>query len=295
MGNVSVDKVIMKGKVYFPVIGGGSTYMASFLRIFLPDVYVMTNLGRDLPEDFRRFLFENFKMEHSNEVESTTSFLLDYGNSGSRKLEILKTGEKIEVNEDVQTFDVILASPIAGELSLEDLKILSKKTGFIAIDLQGFVRKFEGRSVRFEWPDYDFKDVKIDLVKVSEEELIKTLGRKKTEDYFSYLWETFSIEKFAVITLGKRGSSAFDGERYYNQEGYILEKIVNTTGCGDVFLSALAYSFENSKDVKYSLKYANAAASISTQFFDPIEILKGSEYIKRRISRMIECSLREKK
>ncbi|MHA1626674.1 MAG: PfkB family carbohydrate kinase [Candidatus Asgardarchaeia archaeon] len=287
VGNVSIDKVIMRGKVHFPVIGGGSTYMASFLRIFSPDVYIMTNLGKDLPEIFRKFLFGNFKMVYSEEVESTTSFLLNYESFGSRKLEVLEKGEKINVRGDVEAFDTILVSPIAGELSLEDLRILSERGEVIALDLQGFLRKFEGNSVKFEWPGYDFGDVKVDFIKVSEEELIKTLGKKGIEDYFSYLWETFSIEKFAAITLGKKGSTAFDGKKYYHKEGYVVEDVVNTTGCGDVFLSALVYSFERSMDIEYSLDYANAAASISSQFFDPIEILENSEYIKHRIYEMV--------
>ncbi|MCD6381180.1 MAG: hypothetical protein J7L50_02515, partial [Candidatus Odinarchaeota archaeon] len=229
-----------------------------------------------------------FKMVYSKEVEYTTSFLLDYESSESRRLEVLEKGEEINVKGDLETFDATLISPIAGELSLEDLRVLSRRGELIALDLQGFLRKFEGNSIKFEWPDYDFRDVKVDFVKVSEEELIKTLGEKKVEDYLSCLWEAFSIEKFAVITLGRRGSSAFDGENYYHKEGYVVEDAVNTTGCGDIFLSALVYSFKKSEDIIYSLDYANAAASISTQFFDPIEILESSEYIKHRIYEMVE-------
>ncbi len=72
--------------------------------------------------------------------------------------------------------------------------------------------------------------------------------------------------EIVVITKGKKGAEAFDGQKYYSQEVYKEKNRVDTTGIGDAFNSSLTAAYYLTKgDIQKSLKIAarNAAYKIS--------------------------------
>jgi len=56
-----------------------------------------------------------------------------------------------------------------------------------------------------------------------------------------------------VLTLGAEGSIAFEGERTYTQKALPIDKVIDTTGCGDAFQSAFTATYFNTKDIRASL------------------------------------------
>lgn len=56
-----------------------------------------------------------------------------------------------------------------------------------------------------------------------------------------------------VLTLGARGSMAFEGDRVYSQKALTTGKVVDTTGCGDAFQAAFTASYFATKDIRASL------------------------------------------
>jgi fructoselysine 6-kinase len=56
-----------------------------------------------------------------------------------------------------------------------------------------------------------------------------------------------------VLTLGARGSMAFEGDRVYSQKALATGKVVDTTGCGDAFQAAFTASYFAAKDIRASL------------------------------------------
>jgi fructoselysine 6-kinase len=56
-----------------------------------------------------------------------------------------------------------------------------------------------------------------------------------------------------VLTLGAEGSVAFCGEKVFRQEALSLEKVADTTGCGDAFQAGFTNSFYRFKDVPRAL------------------------------------------
>lgn len=63
-------------------------------------------------------------------------------------------------------------------------------------------------------------------------------------------------------TLGERGALAWDGTRFYQQPGFVVDA-VDTTGAGDVFHAGYVYSLLAGWDVARSLEFACAAAALN--------------------------------
>jgi fructoselysine 6-kinase len=76
-------------------------------------------------------------------------------------------------------------------------------------------------------------------------------------DYASYLPEPF------IITLGAKGSIALYKGKKYEQKAFAIDKIVDTTGCGDAYQAAFACEWFGSMDLeKALLKGARAASRV---------------------------------
>ena len=67
-----------------------------------------------------------------------------------------------------------------------------------------------------------------------------------------------------VITLGSKGSLAYDGYKYIYSPAYPAV-VKNTAGAGDAFNGALAASLAKGKQFSYALRYASAFASLAVE------------------------------
>ncbi|MGC8993612.1 MAG: carbohydrate kinase family protein [Candidatus Aenigmatarchaeota archaeon] len=72
-----------------------------------------------------------------------------------------------------------------------------------------------------------------------------------------------------IVTLGKKGSLLFE-EKIKIFKSFKV-KVVDTTGAGDSFTAAFIHSFFKTKELDYSMKFANAYAAL--------KISKGKEFI----------------
>jgi sugar/nucleoside kinase (ribokinase family) len=71
--------------------------------------------------------------------------------------------------------------------------------------------------------------------------------------------------KLAVATLGAKGAMAFDGSKFYRQNAAPLEKIVDTMGAGDSFITAfmVCYIFRLKQHVEQNAMICEAMESAS--------------------------------
>lgn len=114
------------------------------------------------------------------------------------------------------------------------------------------------------------------LIKPNEDELGQILGRKveREEEIIRGIAELAKMDIPCIaVTCGGNGSFV-----WYINELYRIHPLkvnaVNTIGCGDAFLSGMAYGFEKGYSFEETLKYAAAissatAESNSTVGFDP--------------------------
>lgn len=72
---------------------------------------------------------------------------------------------------------------------------------------------------------------------------------------------SFQKGKLIVPTLGAKGSMAFFENKKYYQKAIEVDKIVDTTGCGDAFQAAFSMEWLKNKDIQKSLEAGSIAAS----------------------------------
>ncbi len=71
--------------------------------------------------------------------------------------------------------------------------------------------------------------------------------------------------ELVVITDGDRGSYIFSPAANFHQPAFDLDKVVDTTGCGDVYHGVFLFSLISGLSLRESAQRATAAAAINTQ------------------------------
>lgn len=67
--------------------------------------------------------------------------------------------------------------------------------------------------------------------------------------------------EWAVITLGARGSVAYNGKKFFAQKSFKV-KVVDTTGAGDVYHGAFAYKYLSCADLAEIMRFASVVAAL---------------------------------
>ncbi len=134
----------------------------------------------------------------------------------------------------------IVAMP-AGDPNLRDLLKRRNNKQLIIIDFLDY----------FGLVDIEKFIDKIDVVFLSgKEELLDDLSELSKKS-----------KKMIVATLGSKGSVLFYNKRAYYQEAIKVDKIIDTTGCGDSFQAAFSITWIKTNDIHKSLKAGSIAAS----------------------------------
>jgi len=194
--------------------------------------------------------------------------------------------------------DVFVFIPISDyEISLDTLKYLkSKSKGTIIFDAHGPTTAclVNGERQRKFWIDRDQWLPYIDVLKMNLEEAHASWFKKEyeSEDFSSEELERNEIREFAdhclsmgvkcvYVTLDSRGCLTYFKKNGETVEELVpsikVDKVIDTTGCGDSFAGGLAYGLvQNSTDYIGAAKYGNAFGALRTQgktfdVFKPLE------------------------
>ncbi|MBK9927883.1 MAG: carbohydrate kinase family protein [Anaerolineales bacterium] len=73
-----------------------------------------------------------------------------------------------------------------------------------------------------------------------------------------------------ILTLGAEGSIAFEGGKKYTQKALPMDKVIDTTGCGDAFQSAFTASYIKTKDIQAALLAGAELGRIAASSFGGI-------------------------
>ena len=100
-----------------------------------------------------------------------------------------------------------------------------------------------------------------DLMICSEEFILKLTGLKDAEEAVRQVWAKYR-PKVCGATMGVRGSMAFDGKDFVRCPAFKVEKVVDTTGCGDLFHAGFAIRYLETQDLLACQQFGAAVSAI---------------------------------
>lgn len=107
-----------------------------------------------------------------------------------------------------------------------------------------------------------------DLLICSEEFILKLTGRDSkrttTSDTEAAVREVYAKyrPKVCGATMGVRGSMCFDGKDFVKCPAFHVEKVVDTTGCGDLFHTGFAVRWLDTHDLLECQRFGAAVSAI---------------------------------
>ena len=100
-----------------------------------------------------------------------------------------------------------------------------------------------------------------DLLICSEEFILKLTGLTDAETAVRQVWEKYR-PKVCGATMGVRGSMCFDGKDFVKCPAFHVEKVVDTTGCGDLFHTGFAVRWLETHDLLDCQRFGAAVSAI---------------------------------
>ncbi len=100
-----------------------------------------------------------------------------------------------------------------------------------------------------------------DLLICSEEFILKLTGLSDAEEAVRAVWAKYRPQVCGA-TMGARGSMCFDGRDFVKCPAFPVEKVVDTTGCGDLFHAAFAVRWLETHDLLDCQRFAAATSAL---------------------------------
>lgn len=88
-----------------------------------------------------------------------------------------------------------------------------------------------------------------------------------------------------IITLGTRGSVAYTPTGRHHQPAFEIERVVDTTGAGDVYHGAFAYAAARGENLPAAMRFASATAALSCRALGGRAGLPTLEEVERLLDR----------
>lgn len=100
-----------------------------------------------------------------------------------------------------------------------------------------------------------------DLLIFSEECILKKTGLSDAKEAVRLIFEKYH-PKVCGATMGIRGSMCFDGKDFVTCPAFKVEKVVDTTGCGDLFHTGFAVRWLDTHDLMECQRFGAAVSAI---------------------------------
>lgn len=141
----------------------------------------------------------------------------------------------------------------------------------------------------------DFGIRQCDILKISDNEIQWFTGEEDLKKAAEILLEKYDI-KLLLLSMGKEGSMAFQGDKKVAVSGILQPDTIETTGAGDTFCGCvLHYVLEHGfrayteTELREMLAFANAAASIVTTRKGALRVMPKREEILSTLEK-ISCN-----
>lgn len=238
-------------------LGGPVSYAGRQLSKIGFDYSVFPMVGKDFPfSDYYSDYIKNHKFISSSE---TTKFSFSYQNE-RRIIKTLSRGKNFWLSDLPGGFfksKFIMISPIVGDMPLDFLKGIKKKT-----DAKILIDPFNNDFGEFDQEDnLFFREIVtlVDFVKISYNEL---LGLGETFDSLKKLSKKQGTATVFLITCGKKGTFVIEEGRL-EIVPTLKKEAVDTIGCGDIFCAGFSVGLLMGKRLYEAVLLGNICASLS--------------------------------
>ncbi len=298
VGHFSIDSILLpRQKERVISLGGSVAYVSLAARCLGTRVAVVSKVGGDFPEDYKRKLRqEDIDLSGLSIVENaqTTSFELRYSdNLSSRVLRLKSRSPSIHAADIPKSFKAkaVHIAPIAGEIAYETVAALRNVSGILSVDPQGMLRSFDRGGKVTPCPVVDKRFLQlVDVFKSSEAEIRTLTGLSD----LGTAMETVHRQgvKIVIVTRGKKGAVVSDQHKIYNIPAYKLEKAIDPTGAGDAFIGAFLAEYIAGEDCFWSSCVGSAAASLEVEDAG-LSFLRDQSEVRRRACAIYEKQIKE--
>ncbi|MFX0137840.1 MAG: PfkB family carbohydrate kinase [Candidatus Hodarchaeota archaeon] len=255
-----------KGREQFPDyirIGGTTVYASKTAHKLGKKGAVISSIGPDFNENFIKPLKDDGINIHLIKTkQNSTAFVHEYI-KGARKL-LLKSRCKIlnqsDIPDEFLNSKLFYIGAIANEIDTSVLMKISKTNAPIALDLHGFVRKFnrKGEMSVSDWPEAEKYLKFVTFIKGTDKEARALTGLKNLQDVVRII--SGMGPKVVILTLAKKGSLIFSNNISL-QIPTIAYEIVDETGAGDTYFTAFMLDYLEKQDLYHAAIYGASAAS----------------------------------
>ena len=262
IGHVSIDLIESRGNRHIS-LGGAPIYSGKILSETGIRVKAITKIGIDDVLKFKGFFEKNSIDFELNTIISnigTTKFLIKFKN-GKKTIKLLERCENIELEKhSMKSFDVIIISPIVGELIKKNIENINKSDAIKLLDPQGYIRKFNKTGICNYKKINITKMPKTDIIKINKDEIKCIVKNNNTKKIIEFI----KSKGYKIIILTNEG---IDLIIYFNKRIYkmfIPENIETeyTIGLGDIFNSVFVKSYIKEEDPLWSASLGIAVTNI---------------------------------
>ncbi len=242
IGHCCLDK---KEKGWVP--GGATTYGLNLAN----QLNIPSTLLTSTSTDFDHSIFG--KVDIINiATDQTTKFHNQETVTGRKQIieSVATTLLPLALKGKYQDIKMAHLCPIAQEVDISFLDYFSTDT-IICLSPQGWLRKWDdnGRVSHIEFKDF-YLWKRANIVVLSQEEIGDNNPNSIAEnfDYF-------------ILTKGGEGAVLFHDRKTYEFPVYPVEKVVDTTGAGDVFAAAFLFKLVETNDAILAMRFASWCAA----------------------------------
>lgn len=156
----------------------------------------------------------------------------------------------------------------SGDLPTGLLRKLSATGALLSLDVQGLLRKVEGREVRLEdWPAKRTDFSSVDILKADGEEACILTDEDSPERAAERLADFGPKE--VIITLGSKGSMVLCDGQLHRIPAFPPKRVVDATGCGDTYVAGYISRRLKGEEVGRAGRFAAALATLKLERFGP--------------------------
>jgi len=260
---------------------GGVLYQAAVLCGLRKEVFLYTNLGEELVLEVEKITrdWKTLHKEGIRNVPGPGNLVYLHYPAGGERVEVLRSVvpalDPGLVIEDIAQLGMLIMIVNSGfDLKLSNWrKVVQASSCPIWLDIHSLLlsrelnvqRKYLPLAEREGW----IKDVS--FVQANDKEVATMLGQPdkipSEADIFRFARMAFkSGAKAVFVTLGKEGVLVLTSENSKKISAPSAEKVVDTTGCGDVFCAAAAAKLAEGEDpfasASFGLELATKAVSV---------------------------------